>query len=191
MVHKMVCMEQHPIHLPPSLPNLLDLLAGGPATVATLIRSVAEPCWRWSDGADRWSILQVLAHLTQVEESDRGWTPRLRHLLDGVDAALPRVESHQHLPRYASVPMPDLLLRFAAARRTNLDQLASWHLDEDSLRRAGRHPDRGPITVGNLLATWAMHDLDHLAQICRIIGHHHASVVGPLAEYLRVCRPME
>lgn len=173
----------------PASPDIIiHLLAGGPATLATLMHAVPEACQRWSDAADRWSIHQVVAHLAQIEESDRGWIPRLRHLLDGMDGPLPRVDAHRRLPAYAHLPMPELLTRFAAARRTGIGHLASWRLDDGAMRRTGTHPDRGTVSVGNLLCTWAMHDIDHIAQICRILGRHHAGQVGPLAEYLRICR---
>ena len=48
------------------------------------------------------------------------------------------------------------------------------------------HPDLGPVTLGQLLATWVTHDLDHVTQIARVLARQYADAVGPWRAYLRV-----
>jgi hypothetical protein len=47
-----------------------------------------------------------------------------------------------------------------------------------------RHPELGPVTLGELLATWVAHDLSHIAQIARVMGRQYTEAVGPWREYL-------
>ena len=82
-------------------------------------------------------------------------------------------------------PLEDLLSDFARLRRRNLAELDGLHLCEADLDRQGRHPDFGPITLRELLATWTAHDLAHLAQITRTMAHQCAPLVGPWRAYFR------
>jgi hypothetical protein len=42
------------------------------------------------------------------------------------------------------------------------------------------------VTLGELVATWVVHDLDHLAQIERVMAKRYARAVGPWSAYLRI-----
>jgi hypothetical protein len=54
------------------------------------------------------------------------------------------------------------------------------------LERHGRHPVLGAVTLGQLLATWAAHDLTHLHQIARVMAHQYREAVGPWSKFLGV-----
>jgi hypothetical protein len=142
-----------------------------------------------SDGPGRWTVHDVLAHLVDLEESDRGWLARIRHIVEGRTDPLPRVDGTRHVVQVASAGTGVLLDRWMAGRQRNLAMLPSLIGDGTVLARIGRHPDLGPITAGQLLHAWWLHDLDHLAQITRIVGVCTAGTVGPIATYLRICRP--
>lgn len=165
-----------------------DLLAIAPGLIVSLIRNLPAHVLHSTDGAGRWSIHEVLAHMVDLEASERGWLPRIRHILHGLPGPLPRVDAARHLPTYSAMPTTELIDRFQQGRRTNLDLLAHLALGPMSMSRVGQHPELGQITVANMLMAWAMHDLDHLAQIIGIIGHGHAVAVGPISAYLRICR---
>ena len=79
-----------------------------------------------------------------------------------------------------------LLDEFAGLRRRNLQELATLELTPADLARTGRHPELGPVTLGQLLATWTAHDLDHVMQISRVLGRQYSDEVGPWRAYLRV-----
>lgn len=165
------------------------LLAATPGLILDLIGALPSALRAAGDGPGRWTIHEILAHLVDLEESERGWMPRLTHILDGQPGALPRVAAALHLAAYAAAPTPALAERFRRGRSANLARLARLRLDAAALARTGRHPDLGPLTAGQLLAAWAMHDLDHLAQIVGIVGQRQTGAVGPIAAYLRICRP--
>jgi hypothetical protein len=62
------------------------------------------------------------------------------------------------------------------------------NLGEGDLKRTGRHPDFGEVTLGQLLAAWVVHDLDHVAQIARTMAKAYGGAVGPWSAYLSVLR---
>jgi uncharacterized damage-inducible protein DinB len=73
---------------------------------------------------------------------------------------------------------------FAELRNSNLARLQSLRLSEQDFARRGRHPELGPVNLGQLLATWVTHDLNHLGQIARVMGRQYTDAVGPWLEYL-------
>jgi hypothetical protein len=80
----------------------------------------------------------------------------------------------------------DLLDEFAVLRRESLRQLESMNLTETDFDRRGRHPELGVVTLGQLLATWVAHDLDHVVQISRVLARQYSDAVGPWRAYLRI-----
>jgi hypothetical protein len=81
-----------------------------------------------------------------------------------------------------------LLDEFEEVRRTNVAQLKSLALTDEDLRKTGTHPKFGTVTLGQLLATWVAHDLDHLMQISRVMGKQLKDDIGPWTEYLRIAK---
>lgn len=84
--------------------------------------------------------------------------------------------------------MGELLDEFAARRAENLTELRSLDLRADDLEKRGMHPALGPVTLGQLLATWAAHDLNHLHQISRVMACQYREAVGPFAAFMGVMR---
>jgi hypothetical protein len=79
-----------------------------------------------------------------------------------------------------------LLDTFAELRAANLSRLESLQLGTGDFSRRGRHPELGPVTLGQLLATWVVHDLNHLGQIARVMSRQYQGTVGPWIEYLPI-----
>jgi hypothetical protein len=86
----------------------------------------------------------------------------------------------------AGKAFPQLLDEFARVRSENLDELRALNLRPEDLERRGRHPAFGAVTLSQLLATWAAHDLTHLHQISRVMAHQYGQAVGPWSAYLGV-----
>jgi ferric-dicitrate binding protein FerR (iron transport regulator) len=82
--------------------------------------------------------------------------------------------------------LEQLLDEFARLRRENLIELRALNLRPQDLARRGRHPALGVVTLSELLATWAAHDLTHLHQISRVMAHQYREAVGPWSQYLGV-----
>ena len=85
--------------------------------------------------------------------------------------------------------LPQLLDTFRELRAGNLYRLAELQLEPADLARTGLHPELGRVTLGQLLATWVAHDLDHLVQVARVMGRQYADAVGPWGQYLRIIGP--
>ena len=167
------------------LPTTIDLLGRTPGVLDRLLRGTA-PAWHEADeGPDTWSARIVVGHLVHGEETD--WIPRARLILDGnADRPFEPFDRFAQFDRFAEWPLDALLDRFAELRRANLDALRGWHLTEDQLALPGLHPALGPVRLHQLLATWAVHDLSHVAQVARVMAKAYAGAVGPWEAYLPI-----
>jgi DinB superfamily len=91
-----------------------------------------------------------------------------------------------HLRESQGKSLEQLLDEFARLRSENLAELRALNLRQEDLELRGRHPALGSVTLSQLLATWAIHDLTHLHQISRIMAHQYRDAVGPWSQYLGV-----
>lgn len=167
------------------LDEVLDVLERTPAVLDALLRGT-DPAWhRPNEGPGTWSACEVVAHLVHGEETD--WVPRARRIREhGERRVFPAVDREAHLRRYGTWALGDLLDRFAVLRRASLKEVRGWALAAPDLERRGRHPAFGPVTLGELLATWAAHDLGHVGQASRVMAKQLSGRVGPWRAYLGV-----
>jgi hypothetical protein len=86
----------------------------------------------------------------------------------------------------AGKSLPELLDQFAHLRSEKIEELRGLRLQPQDFERRGLHPALGVVTLSQLLATWAAHDLTHLHQISRIMAYQYRDAVGPWSEYLGV-----
>jgi hypothetical protein len=82
--------------------------------------------------------------------------------------------------------LEQLLDDFAHLRGESLAALRALNLQRQDLKRRGKHPVLGTVTLSELLATWAVHDLTHLHQLSRVMAHQYRDAVGPWNAYLGV-----
>lgn len=169
----------------PDLDQCLAVLEATPGTLRALLGGLPDAWTGCDEGGDSWSAYDVVGHLIHGERAD--WIPRARLILTEGDAR-PFEPFDRRAQERESVgkDLAALLAEFAALRRASLATLRSWDLGPDDLRRPGRHPDLGPCTLGQLLATWVVHDLGHLRQIARVMAKRCADEVGPWRAYLPV-----
>jgi hypothetical protein len=115
--------------------------------------------------------------------------PRARTILQhGEGRPFDAFDRMGHVRECQGKSLSQLLDEFARVRSEALDQLRGLKLRVDDLQRRGRHPALGTVTLGQLLATWAAHDLTHLHQLSRIMAHQYREAVGPFAAYLGVMK---
>ena len=69
--------------------------------------------------------------------------------------------------------MNDLLSEFKNLRLDNIKVLKELDLKEEDFDKEGIHPEFGKVTLSQLLSTWVVHDLDHLAQISRVMSYQY------------------
>lgn len=167
------------------LNQTISLLAHTPAALNALLRELPENWTRRNEGKNTWSVFDVIGHLIHGEHTD--WMPRVRTILQfGDTRTFPSFEREGHTQQTLGKTLPQLLDEFSRVRSENLDALRALHLQPDDFERRGRHPAFGAVTLSQLLATWAAHDLTHLHQISRIMAYQYREAVGPWIAYLGV-----
>ena len=169
------------------LAEALDLLGRTPAVLDTLLRGTS-PSWHdMNEGPETWSASDVVGHLIHGEETD--WIPRARIILEhGEDRAFEPFDRFAQFDRFAGWSVERLLDRFAELRRANLDVVRDWQLTNSQLALPGRHPELGAVTLQQLLATWVVHDLNHIAQIARVMAKQYKDEVGVWQAYLSILK---
>ena len=162
------------------LQNTIALLARTPAALDALLRDLPETWTHRDEGPDTWTVFDVLGHLIHGERTD--WIPRVRIIF--------RSGTFEPFDRTGYAPtsqsLPPLLDEFARLRAENLHTLRELNLREEDLSRRGTHPALGSVTLSELIASWAAHDLTHLHQISRIMAHQYRELVGPWEAYMGV-----
>ncbi len=113
--------------------------------------------------------------------------PRARIIVaQGPDRRFEPYDRFRHRKRNVGRTLESLLAEFAKLRAGNLELLRSWKLTGEQLDLQGEHPALGPVTLRQLLATWVVHDLGHLAQVARVMAKQYRSEVGAWVAYLPV-----
>lgn len=170
---------------PVTLDEAVAVLQRTPATLDAMLRGLPDGWIAAHEGGETWSPFDVLGHLIHGDRTD--WLTRIRIVVDhGESRPFEKFDRFAQFEESRGRTMDDLLDDFTALRRDNLAQLASLQLAPGDLARQGFHPMLGPVTLGQLLATWVAHDLDHIVQISRVMARQYTDEVGPWRAYLRI-----
>jgi len=170
-----------------SLPDAIALLARTPATLDSLLSGLPESWTHRNEGPNTWSARDILGHLLFVERTQ--WLQRIQFLLaEGEARPFNPVNRFAQLTEDRDKSLPQLLEAFAHSRSENLTTLRSLNLQPEDFARRGVHPAFGPVTLSELLATWTIHDLNHLHQLSRVMAHQYRDEVGPWQAYLGVLK---
>lgn len=170
-----------------NLAEAMALLTRTPATLNALLRGLPDVWIRGNEGKDSWSPFDIVGHMAYLERSD--WMARLRTILEHGDArTFEPVDRFAQLKESEGKSLEQLLDEFARLRKENLATLQSLNLQSEDFRRRGKHPALGTVTLSNLLATWALHDLTHLHQLSRVMAHQYQDAVGPWSAFLGVLK---
>jgi DinB superfamily len=155
-----------------------------PGTLRALLADMPEAWAMSNEGPDTWSPYQVVGHLTHIEEVD--WMDRtLVILAQSEPRTFEPVDREAGFARFAGWSMNDLLDRFEAVRLLNLEQLDA-QVSVNDLQLRGVHPTFGEVPLGQLLATWVVHDLNHLHQIVKTMAKQYSNAIGPWRSLLPV-----
>lgn len=163
----------------------IDVLRRTPSVVTALLDGIDDSWSRATEGPDTFSPFDVIGHLIDGDETD--WMTRARVILAGDPAAtFAPYDRFRHRTRNVDRTLPSLLEELAALRAANLRELAAWSLSDADLNRTATHPSLGEVTLRQLLATWVVHDLGHIAQISRVMAKQYRADIGPWAAFLPV-----
>jgi len=167
----------------PSLP----ILRATPDVVRTLLEGLPDRAVRANYGPDTFSPFDVVGHLVWGDLTD--WVTRSRHILEHADTVpFEPFDRYAMYERDRGKSVAELLAEFRRTRDDALEDLAAMKIDEEGrLDLPGLHPELGACTLGQLLATWVVHDLNHVSQICKALARSQfADKVGPWREYLTI-----
>jgi len=156
-----------------------------PQVFAALLETLPAAWTTANEGGDSWSPFDVMGHMIHGEKTD--WIRRARIILEHGPA-----QPFEPFDRFAQFEaskgksLADLLAEFAALRRENVTALRAMNLQPADFARKGVHPALGEVTLGALIATWVVHDMDHLAQVVRTLARQYTGEVGPWQQYLGI-----
>lgn len=164
-----------------------SLLTRTPAALNALLRDLPQFWTHGNEGAGTWTAHDILGHLNHAERTD--WMPRARTILQsGESKPFAPFDREGHARETQGKSMGQLLDEFARLRAQSLQELAALNLKQEDMARRGVHPSLGVVTLGQLLATWATHDLTHLHQLSRLMAYQYREAVGPWEKYLGVLK---
>jgi hypothetical protein len=168
-----------------NLPQGVSVLERTPATLRALLDGLG-PAWiDATEGPETWSPYAIVGHLVHGERTN--WIVRAQLILD-------QGPSRRFVPfgrvaparESGSQPLGAVLDDFANLRAANLATLAEWRLTDTELALEGEHPEFGAVTLRQLLATWVVHDLGHIAQTARVMAKQYRDAIGPWSAYLPI-----
>jgi len=170
------------------LQEALELLERTPRTLESLLAGLSGPWLSCREGEGTWSASEVLDHLIEAERTN--WIPRAEWLLEhGETRPFPPFDRFAHLRHPPGRSTEERLAEFRELRAASVARLKALVDPDRDLGLRGRHPEFGGVTLAQLLSTWVVHDLTHIAQIVRVMAKRYREDVGPWAAYLKILRP--
>jgi len=167
------------------LQQTIALLSRTPSALNSLLRELPDAWTARNEGDRSWSPYDIVGHLIHGERTD--WMPRARIILEqGENRVFDPFDRLAQERESQGKSLGQLLDEFTRARSENLDALRAMKLQPADFDRRGRHPALGVVTLSQLLATWAVHDLTHLHQMSRVMAYQYREVVGPWSAFLGV-----
>jgi len=165
------------------LAEAIPILERTPRVLRGLLSELPEGWIHATEGPDTWSPFDVVGHLLHGECTD--WIPRTEIILkEGERRAFQPFDRYAQFEASRGKSLRELLDSFEALRAGNVARLRTLNPTAADLQRRGRHPELGPVTLEQHLATWVVHDLSHIGQIVRVMGKAYAAAVGPWRAYL-------
>jgi hypothetical protein len=169
------------------LDDAVSLLTRTPNVLRALLEGLPQQWVSMNEGENTWSPFDVIGHLIHGERTD--WIPRARIILQaGESQAFEPFDRYAQFEESKGKSLEELMDIFEALRRDNIRALIEMGLSSRDLERTGRHPELGKVTLGELIATWVTHDLDHIVQISRTMARQYGEAVGPWKEYISVVK---
>jgi hypothetical protein len=167
------------------LSRTIEILERTPGTLRSLLHGLSDPWIHGNEGPETFSPFDVVGHLVHGEETD--WVPRMKIILeDGEARPFTPFDRFGFPEKSRGKGLDELLDTFQSLREQNVETLKVLDLTPEQLDLKGTHPELGPVTLRQLLATWAAHDLGHVGQIVRVMARQYSPEVGPWREFLSI-----
>ncbi len=168
-----------------SLDRSCEILERTPAVLQALLSGISDDWIMPNEGPETFSPYDVVGHLIHGEKTD--WVVRAKMILEfGNSRTFERYDRFAQYEESKGKSLQQLLDEFAAIRKENMIWFKALNLTEDDLNKQGMHPVLGDVTLRNLLVTWVVHDLTHIAQITRVMAKQYKEEMGPWPEFFRI-----
>jgi hypothetical protein len=161
----------------------IEILERTPSVLKCMLSGLSTDWTSANEGAGTWSAYDIIGHLIHGELTD--WIPRADLILSGNKKFNP-FDRLAQFEESKGKSLEDLLAEFEEIRKANIRRLVEFDITTEDLAETGIHPEFGEVTLSQLLATWAVHDLTHIAQISRVMAKQYKEAVGPWVAYLRI-----
>lgn len=169
------------------LTEAVEVLECTPLALEQFLSGLSEAWLQCNEGEGTWNVSEVVDHLIEGEKSN--WIPRLESILhEGGSKPLPPFDRYAHLNVKLNPPIEQRLREFKELRTKNIIKIKELIDPASHLERTGLHPAFGEVKLRELLSTWVVHDLTHLAQIARVMANRYRADVGPWVEYLGILK---
>ena len=167
------------------LKHAVEILERTPSVLQSLLGGLSDAWILPNVGPDTWSPYDVVGHLIHGEEAD--WISRAKIILEhGESKTFTPFDRFAFIQKSKGKTLQQLLEEFERLRKENLRALEGMSLESHHFDLKGTHPEFGQVTMGQLIATWAVHDLGHIEQIVRTMAKQYDETVGPWKRYLSV-----
>lgn len=165
----------------------IEILSRTPDTLSTMLGGLSDDWLKSNEGENTWSPYDVVGHLIHGELTD--WIPRARIILsDHEDKSFVPFDRFAQMHTNIERSISDLLQEFKELRVKNLEELKKMKITNTNLSKQGIHPEFGTVNLRQLLSTWVVHDLGHIAQISRVMAKQYEPEVGPWSAYLGILK---
>lgn len=170
-----------------NLKEAMEVLERTPQSIEYFLTGLSDRWLICNEGEGTWNVTEVIEHLIEGEKIN--WIPRLEIILkEGENKTFPVFDRFSHQTENSGRTIEEKLLEFKNIRTQNISKLNSLIQSELDLELTGVHPVFGVVKLRELLSTWVVHDLTHIAQIVRVMAKRYSEDVGPWIEYLGILK---
>lgn len=170
-----------------NLETAKEIIERTPRVLYSLLQGISDEWIYKNEGGDTWSVFDVVGHLIVCEKTD--FIPRANIILsDAENKVLAPIDMKAHFEWNKGKDISDLLKEFELLRYENIQQLTAMNLTEEDLQKTAVHPFMGELSLGELMAVWAVHDLNHLSQILSVMAYQYKTEIGPLIQIVSIIK---
>ena len=163
----------------------LEILERTPAVLKILLSGLNDDWIMNNEGTETFSPYDVIGHLIHGEKTD--WTARTKMIMEhGNTKTFVPWDRFAQYEESKGKSLQQLLYDFEIIRKENIVWFKALQLTEADLDKKGSHPKLGEVTMRNLLSTWVIHDLTHIAQVTRVMAKQYKEEMGPWLQFFRI-----
>ncbi len=163
----------------------IEILEQTPKTLEAYLSNLSDEWIHCNEGGESWSAFDIVGHLIHGEKTD--WIARLDIILgDSDNKTFSPFDRFAQFEASKGKTLSELLNTFSELREKNLKYLKALQITEDQYQLKAIHPSLGEVTLKNLLSTWVVHDLGHMAQIARVMAKQYKDQIGPWQAYIPI-----